>query len=453
MSRHGSLVDTGSTGQGSAVEPPRTSVAAAQVPHTVIVLAKSPVAGRVKTRLCPTFTAAEAAALAAAALRDTFDTVTRVGPPGTVVAWDGPLVPWIPATSRILRQHGDGLDERLEHVFTDVLRPAPGAAEELDRPTILVGMDTPQLRPEHLTADWRGADAVLGLSPDGGYWAIGFRRHVPGAIRGVPMSSEHTGAAQLARLRSLGLSVTLLPPLLDVDDPADARIVAGEAPDSRFGRLHRRLVSTPCAPTTLLDVAMSGTEVRVRTHGGADWGLDVESWLTMSDADELLVARCEPPVLDIGCGPGRFVEALALRGLPALGVDVSLAAVTSTSQRGVGALLRDVHDPLPGEGRWGTVLLADGNIGIGGDPLALLTRCRALVRPGAMALVETAADDDADARATVSLHEPHGRRSIPLPWAVVGARRLIAMAAEVGFVAVEDWRVGDRRFVALRHAG
>ncbi len=457
------LVDSGSTPTdgdiGTGWEPSAPpGLTCVHVPHTIIVLAKSPVSGRVKTRLSPTFTPAEAAALAAAAIRDTFDTVSRVGPPQTVVAWDGPAVPWMPASARILRQRGDGLDERLEHVFTDVLGPArhaSGAPEDpfTDRPTLLVGMDTPQLRPEHLTADWRGADAVLGLSPDGGYWAIGFRRHVPGAIRGVAMSSEHTGAEQLARLRSLGLSVTLLPPLLDVDDAADARIVAGQAPDSRFGRLHRRLVSTPCAPTTLFDVAMAGIEVRVRGAGGTDWSLDVESWLTMSDADELLVARCEPPVLDIGCGPGRFVEALAVRGLPALGVDVSQAAVSSTSGRGVWALLRDVHDPLPGEGRWGTVLLADGNIGIGGDPLALLRRCRELVRPGAMALVETASDDDADGRTTVSLHEPHGRMSTPLPWAVVGARRLIELAAEVGFVAVEDWRVGDRCFVALRHAG
>ena len=456
------LVDSGSTSAdgdtGTAWVPSAPGLSCVHVPHTVIVLAKSPVSGRVKTRLSPTFTPAEAAALAAAAIRDTFDTVGRVGPTQTVVAWDGPVVPWIPTSARVLRQRGDGLDERLEHVFADVLRPsrdATGVLEDVptDRPTLLVGMDTPQLRPEHLTADWRGADAVLGLSPDGGYWAIGFRRHVPGAIRGVVMSSEQTGAQQLARLRSLGLSVTLLPPLLDVDDPADASIVAGQAPDSRFGRLHRRLVSTPCAPTTLFDVGMSGIEVRVRAAGGANWSLDVGSWLTMSDADELLVARCEPPVLDIGCGPGRFVEALAVRGLPALGVDVSRAAVASTSGRGVWALLRDVHDPLPGEGRWGTVLLADGNIGIGGDPLALLRRCRELVRPGAMALVETASDDDADGCTTISLHEPHGRMSTPMPWAVVGARRLIQLAAEVGFVAVEDWRVGDRCFVALRHAG
>ncbi|MEO7059062.1 MAG: DUF2064 domain-containing protein [Lapillicoccus sp.] len=419
--------------------------------HTVIVLAKSPVAGRVKTRLMPTFTGAEAAALASAAIRDTLDTVARVAPAATVIAWDGPVVPWLPSSSRLLAQRGDTLDERLEHAFADVL--GPGSDVGTDRPTLLVGMDTPQLLPEHLTVDWRGADAVLGLSPDGGYWAIGFRRHVPGAIRGVVMSSERTGSEQLARLRSLGLSVTLLPPLLDVDGPADAVVVAAASPDSRFGRLHRRLVHTPCAPTTLFDAAMAGIEIHVRSAGGAGWALDVGSWLTMSDADELLVSRCEPPVLDIGCGPGRFVEALAVRGLPALGVDVSSAAVASTSRRGVSALIRDVHDPLPGEGRWGTVLLADGNIGIGGDPLALLKRCRELVRPGAMALVETAPDDDADGWTTISLHEPHGRRSTPLPWAVVGARRLIELAAEAGFVAVEDWRVGDRCFVALRQAG
>ena len=87
----------------------------------------------------------------------------------------------------------------------------------------------------------------------------------------------------------------------------------------------------------------------------------------MSGADELFAARCEGPVLDIGCGPGRFVEALASRGIPVLGVDISRSAVDQTSRRGVCALFRDINDRLPGEGRWGTVLLVDGNIGIGGD--------------------------------------------------------------------------------------
>lgn len=419
-------------------------------PDTVVVLAKSPVPGRVKTRLTPTFTPHEAAALATAAIRDTFDVVRQAAPRRIVIAWDGPRTRWLPEHAVVLDQRGESLDERLEHVFADLL------GEDDDRPTVLVGMDTPQLLASDLDVDWSGVDAVLGLSEDGGYWAIGFRRYHPGAIRGVPMSTVRTGAEQLARLRSLGLTVRLLAPMRDVDEPGDALEVARLAPQSRFGRLHRRLVSTPCPPTTLFDAAIAGGDVHVHAGGSTRVScrpLDVGAWLAMSAADELLVSRCEGPVLDIGCGPGRFVEALAERGTPALGVDISAGAVTQTSQRGACALLRSVMDRLPGEGRWATVLLADGNIGIGGDPLALLRRCRELVRPGAVALVETSPDDSVDLRTTMTLHEPHGRHSAPIRWAVIGTSPLIRLAGSAGFVAIEDWRVDGRAFVALRHAG
>lgn len=436
------------------------------IPDTIVVLAKSPVPGRVKTRLTPTFTAYEASALAGAAIRDTLSAVAEAGPRHTVIAWEGPLTPWLPGDATVIAQRGRTLDERLEQVFADVLGSAT------DRPTLLVGMDTPQLRGHDLDVDWGEADAVLGLAQDGGYWCIGLRRYRPGVIHGVPMSADHTGRDQLARLRSLGLVVRLLPSKRDVDDPTDAAAVARLAPDSRFGRLHHRLTNIPCHPTTLFDAAMAGAEVRVhmgegdccaseldlcdergRPRAPGCHPLDLTSWLAMSRADELLVSRCEGPVLDIGCGPGRFVEALASRGVPVLGVDISRGAVDHTSRRGVCALFRDIHGPLPGEGRWGTVLLADGNIGIGGDPLSLLRRCRELVRAGAVALVEASPDDSVDELTSVTLHDTHGRRSAPVPWALVGATRLVELAARAGFVPVEDWRVDGRAFVALRQAG
>ncbi len=421
-------------------------------PDTVVVLAKSPVAGSVKTRLSPTFSTREAAALASAAIRDTLDAVADATPRHTVIAWDGPPARWLPATATVIGQRGQGLDERLENVFADLL-----SADD-DRPTLLVGMDTPQLTAADLDVGWDGADAVLGLCEDGGYWAIGFRRHHPGAILGVPMSTARTGADQLGRLHAMGLRVRLLPRMTDVDGPADARLVADLAPDSRFGRLHRRLVATPCDPTALFEAAMAGADVHAR-FGGAHAVcrlLEVSSWLAMSPADDLLVSRCEPPVLDIGCGPGRFVEALAAKGIAALGVDVSRDAVARTSGRGGCALARDVHDRLPGEGRWGTVVLADGNIGIGGDPLRLLLRCRELLGPGAVALVETSPNDVKGvegARAMLTLHEAHGRSSHPVPWAVVGTTRLVELAHRAGFVAVEHWQADGRAFVALRPAG
>lgn len=428
-------------------------------PDTVIVLAKSPQPGRVKTRLSPVFSPEEAAALAAAAIRDTLDAVAEASPRHTVVAWDGPAVPWLPCDATILGQRGEGLDARLEHAFADVL----GAT--LDRPTLLVGMDTPQLRGTDLQVDWQGADAVLGPCDDGGYWAIGLRRHCPGAILGVPMSTDHTGADQLARLEHLGLTVRMLPSMRDVDGPDDAAHVAALRPEGRFARLHERLLATPCHPTMLFDAAIAGRRVSVHRDDSSRLAarqvrspargraLDITTWSQMSSADTLLVSRCEGPVLDIGCGPGRFVEALGARGVPALGIDVSRGAVSRTSHRGACALLRDVHERVPAEGRWGTMLLADGNIGIGGDPEAMLRRCRELLRDGGIALVEADPDDDADTRMSLVLRDGGGRRSVPVPWASVGLRPLVRMAATAGFVAVEDWRIEGRVFVGLRSAG
>ncbi|HEY8308069.1 MAG TPA: DUF2064 domain-containing protein [Lapillicoccus sp.] len=425
-------------------------------PEVVVVLAKSPVAGRVKTRLQPAFSGAEAAALAAAAIRDTLDAVGDLGPRRTVVAWDGPRVPWLPSSVCVLPQRGTTLDERLEHVFDDVY-----ASEGAPARVLLVGMDTPHLLAADLDVPWGDDDAVLGPSCDGGYWSIGFRRHVPGAIRGVPMSTARTGGDQLVRLERLGLRVGLLPMMRDVDDPEDAAAVAAAAPATRFGRLHRRLVGSPCSPATLFDAALSGVPVEIRVADGKEHAagflgagmLDATPWGRLTEADEVVVSRCEGPVLDIGCGPGRFVEALACAGIPALGVDLSREAVRQTRGRGGFALLRDVHDRVPGEGRWGTVLLADGNIGIGGDPLTLLRRCRAVLRPGAVALVETSPDRGHDIRTTVTLHGPWGRRSHPVPWAVLGSAAVVDLAASAGFVAVEEWNVSGRAFVMLRHAG
>jgi SAM-dependent methyltransferase len=110
-------------------------------------------------------------------------------------------------------------------------------------------------------------------------------------------------------------------------------------------------------------------------------------------AARALLRRCAGPTLDLGCGPGRLTVALARSGVTALGVDNSATAVRLTRLRGGAALQRDVFDPLPGEGRWSHVLLADGNIGIGGDPAALLHRCARLLRPGGTLLVELDAPD------------------------------------------------------------
>ncbi|SCD49201.1 Methyltransferase domain-containing protein, partial [Streptomyces sp. DvalAA-14] len=153
--------------------------------------------------------------------------------------------------------------------------------------------------------------------------------------------------------------------------------------------------------------------------------LDVERWCARPDAADLTVLdRCRGAVLDVGCGPGRLVASLAERGRLALGVDVSAEAVRRTREAGGSALVRSVFEALPREGRWRTALLMDGNIGIGGDPAALLTRMAAVVDPAGALIVETAppgTDDDLDERVRVRLDDGAGLRGDALPLVTGGA--------------------------------
>ncbi|MFF3560808.1 methyltransferase domain-containing protein [Streptomyces sp. NPDC002574] len=177
--------------------------------------------------------------------------------------------------------------------------------------------------------------------------------------------------------------------------------------------------------------------------------LEVERWCAEPDAaDSALLRRCRGPVLDIGCGPGRLVAALGGRGLPALGVDVSPAAVARTRGAGGAVLHRSVFDRLPAEGRWRTALLADGNIGIGGDPSALLARVRELLAPDGRLLAEAAAYD-VDERLTVRVEDAGGRHGGDFPWARLGTAALRRTAEAAGWTAVGEWSVGGRCFVEL----
>ncbi|MEU8662356.1 TIGR04282 family arsenosugar biosynthesis glycosyltransferase [Actinoplanes philippinensis] len=198
----------------------------------IMVIAKAPVPGRVKTRLCPPCTPAQAARIAAAALADTLETATGCTATARTLVLDGdhPAPPgW--AT---LPQRGGPLGDRLANAFADA-RPAGTAV-------LLIGMDTPQLTVStHLDpalSRLTGWDAVLGPAEDGGWWALGLRD--PGhaeLLRRIPTSTATTGWETLTALRRRGLRVHLLPRLRDVDTAADARTVAALCPpDSRFAR-------------------------------------------------------------------------------------------------------------------------------------------------------------------------------------------------------------------------
>jgi len=193
----------------------------------VLVIAKAPVAGRVKTRLCPPCTPAEAARLAAASLADTLEAVSALGVRRTLVL-DGSHP--VPAGWRVVPQHGGDLGDRLAHAFADTAQP--GWA------TLLVGMDTPQLTPDLLrnaSTALEDGDAVLGPAADGGWWLLGLRdpRHAA-ALRDVAMSTPRTGEFTAEALRMRGLGIAAAPTLRDVDTATDALAVAGECPAGRF---------------------------------------------------------------------------------------------------------------------------------------------------------------------------------------------------------------------------
>ncbi len=197
---------------------------------TLLVIAKQPVPGRVKTRLVPPCTHQQAAALAEAALADTLQAVLRAPARRRVLVLDGEPGAWLPAGFDVVPQCGGLLDERLAGAFAAVSGPA-----------LLIGMDTPQVSPGLLEVDWSGTDAAFGPAADGGFWALGLRVPDPGLLLGVPMSTASTGAIQRGRLLAAGLRVTDLPPLRDVDTAADALAVAQQAPGSRFAARAREL--------------------------------------------------------------------------------------------------------------------------------------------------------------------------------------------------------------------
>jgi glycosyltransferase A (GT-A) superfamily protein (DUF2064 family) len=199
---------------------------------TLLVIAKQPEPGRVKTRLVPPCTHEQAAALAEAALTDTLHTVLQVPARRRVLVLDGKPGPWLPSGFDVVPQSGGPLDERLAAAFAAVRGPA-----------LLIGMDTPQVTPGLLTVDWHAADAWLGPAADGGFWALGLRVPDPALLRGVPMSTSSTGAVQRARLLTAGLRVADLPQLRDVDTAADAVAVARQAPGTRFAARARELTA------------------------------------------------------------------------------------------------------------------------------------------------------------------------------------------------------------------
>jgi SAM-dependent methyltransferase len=199
------------------------------------------------------------------------------------------------------------------------------------------------------------------------------------------------------------------------------------------------------------DSLRTGSELALVAGDGRLVTLDVSRWLAPVDpADETVLLRCIGPVLDVGCGPGRFVRALAEQSIACLGLDIAETAIALTRGQGVPALLRNVFAPVPGEGRWPTVLLMDGNVGIGGDPARLLLRVARLLSARGQVIVELDPAPDVNRVLTVHFAANGVPVGLPFEWAQVG-RKALGEYAERARLQIEDcWSVDKRVFAALR---
>jgi SAM-dependent methyltransferase len=206
----------------------------------------------------------------------------------------------------------------------------------------------------------------------------------------------------------------------------------------------------------LYERALDGERCWIRRADGSLRHLPVYSWLGGARAngrfdsrfDDAIVNLCSGPTLDLGCGPGRLVAGLIRRGVPALGVDLSRTAVELARASGAPVLCRDLFEPLPGTGRWHNVLLADGNVGLGGDPWRVLQRAGELLRRGGRCLVEfdpvaTGVDAAWVRLETVRSIGPWFR------WATVGLDCAARLARDVGLGVTAVHPVGDRVIAAL----
>jgi SAM-dependent methyltransferase len=202
----------------------------------------------------------------------------------------------------------------------------------------------------------------------------------------------------------------------------------------------------------LYDRALDGERCWIRRDDGEVSNLPVRRWLGGRDADDqfdsAVVGLCSGPTIDLGCGPGRLVTELIRRGVPALGVDQSATAVGLARRNGAPVLRRDVFETLPGTGRWQTVLLADGNVGLGGDPLRVLRRAAELLRRGGSCVAEFETVTTGIRTGWVRLES--SRTVGPwFRWASVGIDCAAEIAAESGLALTAIHPIGRRVLASL----
>lgn len=176
--------------------------------------------------------------------------------------------------------------------------------------------------------------------------------------------------------------------------------------------------------------------------------LPVARWAGPVDvADESLLVRALGPVLDVGCGPGRLTAALHRRGVEVLGLELVDDIPVLAREAGAPLHLGDVFGPVPRPRTWQTIVLADGNIGIGGDATRLLARLRTLLAEGGAILCEL--HPGAQAPGGLVRLEGLGAASSWFPWTLLGTEALPSVASAAGLIVSETWSMRGRDFASL----
>lgn len=436
---------------------------------TLLVIAKEPVPGRVKTRLTPPFTPAEAAELAEAALADTLAAVARTPAARRVLVLEGRPGPWLPPGFEVIPQRPGTLDLRLAAAF-----------EACTGPALLIGMDTPQVTPELLQVDWSAYDAWFGPAVDGGFWALGLAvsiprccagyrcrcpRRAPSSTSGCARPGSASGGCRCCGTWTPPRTPGWSPPKRRkarsrrgwryADEHARPRYGTGRGRPRHPGRGHLRqgLVRRPlhrgpaqrprpplpAAGRRLAAPAGCGALVRGPRPGGPYGAAALPGRRHRH--------RLRPGKAGVGAGRP---------GTPGAGHRRQPGGGGPYRPVGGTALHRSVFDSLPGEGRWDTGLLIDGNIGIGGDPAALLRRmAEVLVVTGSLIVecAEAEAEVEVDERCEVRVADGRGGLGSPFPWARVDTAALIRHAAAAGWTSGGHWTAAGRSFTVLIRPG
>jgi SAM-dependent methyltransferase len=209
------------------------------------------------------------------------------------------------------------------------------------------------------------------------------------------------------------------------------------------------VTSTTDSAIDLFSAALEGAPCTLSGLGHSGRAVPVARWCGDADlSDRAVLAHCVSPTIDLGCGPGRMAEQLVRDGMSVLGVDAAPGAVALARARGVDVVCSDLFDALPGEGAWSSALLADGNVGIGGDPVRLLHRARQLLAPGGSVVVDLAPPGTGLEVGKVRL-EVGGRTSRTFPWAVLGTDAVAGVASSAGLSIAGVHEYDGRWFAVL----